>query len=198
MASPLRADPRGPNRDPETRKISGAGPETPRSRRIVWYWFWGFWIVIFAAVIAWGVWGAVTGNGWWFLGHPNPNNVTGPPINGPGLAALQAPNKQSYVGQAFQANFVPVQKKISDTVFLVGPKNVKPTLLVMKTHQTTGIPRTSTAIDVGTLIDITGTVEKPPPPAQARTQWSLSADEANQLAQQGGYIEATIAYYVPR
>jgi len=200
MASPIRADPGGPRRDPEIRKTSGAGPESPRSRRMVWYWFWGFWIVIFAAAIAWGVWGAAAGNGWWFLGHPNPSNVSGPPINGPGLAALQAPNKQPYVGQKFQANYVPVQKKISDTVFLVGPKNATPTLLVIKnsTASRGGVARPSTNIDAGTLIDITGTVEKSPPPAQAQNEWKLSSEEATQLARQGGYIQAAIAFYVPR
>lgn len=201
MASPQRADPGGPRRDAEKRKTSGAGPGSPRSRGTPWRWFWGFWIVIFAAAIAWGVWGAAAGNGWWFLGHPNPSNVQGPPINGPGLAALQASNKQPFVGQKFQANFVPVQKKISDTVFLVGAKNTEPTLMVLKNNNTAGrngVRRPSTIIDAGTSIDITGTMEKPPPQAQAQKEWSLSSEEAAQVERQGGYIEATIAFYVPR
>lgn len=195
MASPLRADPGGPQRDRETRKASGAGPESPRGRRTVWYWRWGFWIVIFAAAIAWGVWGAAVGNGWWFLGHTNPSNVKGPPINGPGLAALQTSNKQSFLGQKFQANFVPVQKKISDTVFWVGPKNSPPTLLVIKSN---GTATKNGVINAGTLIDITGTVQKSPPQAQAQKEWSLSSKGAAQLEREGGYIEATVAFYVPR
>lgn len=205
MASPLRADPGGPRRDPhdpETRKTAGAGPGSPSGRRNAWRWFWGFWIVIFAAAIAWGIWGAVGGNGWWFLGHPNPSNVKGPPVNGQGLAALQAANKQPFVGQKFQANFVPVQKKISDTVFWVGPKNTEPTLMVVKKNNTAGkgsiAARGGTAIEAGTLIDITGTVQKAPPQAQAQQEWSLSSNDAAQLERQGGYIEATIAFYVPR
>lgn len=194
MASPLRADPGGPQRHPEIRKTSGAGPESPRSRRTIWYWWWGFWIVIFAAAIAWGVWGAAAGNGLWFLGHPNPN-VKGPPINGPGLAALQSPNKQAFVGQKFQANFVPVQKEISDTVFWVGAKNTTPTLLVIKSN---GTASKNGAIHAGTLIDITGTVQKSPPQAQAQKEWSLNSDGAAQLEREGGYIEATLAFYVPR
>lgn len=204
MASPLKADPGGPQHDPhdpEARKTSGAGPGSPSGRRVTWYWFWGLWIVIFAAAIAWGVWGAVSGNGWWFLGRANPSNIKGPPMNGPGVAALQATNKQPFVGQKFQANFVPVQKKISDSVFLVGPRNTAPMLLVLKNNTATGSSgRTHvvTLIDAGTLIDITGTIQKPPPQAQAKEQWSLSSKEAAELERQGGYIEATMAFYVPR
>lgn len=195
MASPLRADPGGPRHNFETQKTSRAGPESPRSRKTVWYWWRGFWIVIFAAAIGWGVWGAVGGNGWWFLGRPNPSNVKGAPINGPGLAALQASDKQPFIGQKFQANFVPVQKKISDTVFWIGAKNATPTLLVIKNN---GIAQKNGVIHVGNVIDIIGNVRKAPPRAQAQKQWALSDYGAARLERQGGYIQATIAFYVPR
>lgn len=195
MASPLRADPGGPRRDFESAKTRGAGPESPRSRRTVWFWWWGFWIVIFAAAIAWGIWGAIGGNGWWFLGHPNPSNVKGPPANGPGVAALDSTSKQPFVGQKFQANFVPVQKKVSDSVFWVGPKNTTPTLLVIKSN---GTAQKNGVLHVGDLIDISGTVEKAPPPTQAQKQWALSSNGAGRLEREGGYIQADLAFYVPR
>ncbi|HEX8710690.1 MAG TPA: hypothetical protein VF730_02370 [Terracidiphilus sp.] len=201
MASPQRVgpdDPRYQSDNPQSRRLE----KTPERRRRVWYWWWGFWIVIFAAAIGWGIWGAVGGNGWWFLGRPNPSNVKGPPMNGQGVAALQSPNKQAFVGQKFQANFVPVQKKISDTVFWVGAKNSTPMLLVIKNSDAANrngpSKKVNLTIEKGNLIDITGTVEKAPPQAQAQQQWKLSSSDAARLAREGGYIDATLAYYVPR
>lgn len=194
MASPQRVDPGSPRRDNSNNLPEGRGSEV-RKRRRAWAWWWGFWIAIFAAAIAWGVWGSVTGNGWWFLGHANPSSVKGPAMNGPGLAVLQSPNKAGFVGQKFQANFVPVQKKISDTVFWVGAKNTTPTLVVLKNA---GVASKNGTIQKGNLIDITGTVKKAPPQAQALQQWGLSNSGVAQLEQQGGYVDATLAFYVPR
>jgi hypothetical protein len=146
--------------------------------------------------------GLASGNGWFFIGRAN--HVNAPPINGPGLAALQAPNKQAFVGQQFQANFVPVQKKISSTIYWVGAKNTAPTLLVIKSSPTgKNAPagpekKNGTFIEEGNLVDITGTVEKAPPQAQAQQQWGLSSSDAAQLEHQGGYINGTLVFYVPR
>jgi hypothetical protein len=197
MASPQRVDPgnRGAQNKPGFEKNQSRTLEQ-RRRRTVWYWWWGFWIVIFAAAIGWGVWGAVNGNGWWFVGRQSPGRVHAPPMNGPGVAVLESANKQSFVGQKFQANFVPVQKKISDRVFWVGAKNATPTLLVVKKSGTAG--KNGTTIQKGNLIDITGTMQKAPPQAQAQQQWHLSSSGAARLEQEGGYIDASLAYYVPR
>jgi hypothetical protein len=197
MASPLRADPGGPHRDFENQRKTGAGRDMRRRRGALLQWWWGFWIVIFVFAIAWGIWGAANGNGWWFMGR---HNVTAPAMNGSGVAALQSPSKQAFLGQKFQANFVPVQKKISDSVYWVGPKNAAPTLLVIKNNASTKGPlkKNGTTIQTGNLVDITGTVEKAPPQAQAQREWSLSSNGAAQLEREGGYIQGTLVFYVPQ
>lgn len=197
MASPLRADPDGPRRDLENARKSGAGRNMPRRRGALLYWWWGFWIVVFAFAIGWGIWGAASGNGWWFTGR---HNVNAPPMNGSGVAALEAPSKQAFLGQKFQANFVPVQKKISDSVYWVGAKNSTPTLLVIKNNASTHGPlkKNSTTIQTGNLIDITGTMEKAPPQAQAQNEWALSSNGAARLEREGGYIQGTLVFYVPQ
>lgn len=202
MATPQRADPGGPQRNFENPQTSGAGRESPPRRSGFVYWWWGFWIAVFIFVIGWGLWGLSSGNGWFFVGRSH--HVNAPPINGPGLPALQAPTKQAFIGQKFQANFVPVQKKISETVFWVGPKNTPPTLLVLKNNPIGNnngpgpLKKNGTTFRQGDLIDITGTIEKAPPQAQAQRQWALSGSDAAQLERQGGYIEGTLVFYVPR
>jgi hypothetical protein len=201
MATPQRVDPGGPRGDIENPRRTGARSDTPRRRGAFVYWWWGFWIAIFAFAICWGIWGAAGGNGWWFLGS---HHVKAPPVNGPGVAALQAPSKQAFVGQKFQANFVPVQKKISSTVYWVGPKNTAPTLLVLKNDpnaksgEAGPLKKNGTSINPGNLVDITGTMEKAPPQAQAQQQWALNSSDAAQLESQGGYIQGTLVFYVPR
>lgn len=196
MASPLRADPGGPEHDLKNRRNADAGSDVPRRHSGVLYWWWGLWIAIFIFAIGWGFWGLSSGNGWWFAGS---HKVSTPPMNGPGVAALQAPTKQAFVGQEFQANFVPVQKKISSTVYWVGPSNM-PTLLVVKNNSSANGPvkKNATTIETGNLIDITGTMEKAPPQAQAQQQWALDSSDAAQLERQGGYIQGTLVFYVPR
>ncbi|HEV2135094.1 MAG TPA: hypothetical protein VGR47_12720 [Terracidiphilus sp.] len=95
---------------------------------------------------------------------------------------------------------MPVQKKISDTVYWVGAKNSTPTLLVIKNDSSTKGPlkKNATTIEKGNLIDITGTVEKAPPQAQAQNEWALSSDGAARLEREGGYIQGTLVFYVPR
>lgn len=196
MASPQRVSPGSHREELENSTIRNKNAASEQRRRNqVWYWWWGFWIVIFAAAIGWGVWGAVNGNGWWFVGRPGPGSVHAPPMNGPGVAVLQSPNKQTYVGQKFQANFVPVQKKISNRVFWVGAKNATPTLVVIEKN---GTADKNGAIQKGNLIDITGTVAKAPPQAQAQQRWNLSSNGSARLERQGGYVDASLAYYVPR
>lgn len=199
MATPQRVDPGGPQRDYNNPQRTGAGEAPPR-RSALMYWWWGFWIAIFIFAIGWGVWGLETGNGWFFTNRAQ--HVSAPPVNGPGLAALQAPSKQAFIGQKFQANFVPVQKKISDTVFWVGPKNTPPTLLVLPSStsgQNAGpLKKNSTTIEPGNMIDITGTMQKAPPQAQAQKQWALSNSDAAQLEKEGGYVQGSIVFYVPR
>jgi len=195
MASPQRPEPLRPQRDPEgpaeatKKRKPGAPGGVPR-------WWWGFWIVIFALAIAWGIWGAVSNNGWWFVGHPRPSNVQGPPVSGTGMGVLQAASKQSFIGEHFDIHNVPVRRVVSAQVFWIGPEN--DSMLVVLPPPKSAKAFNGTTIVAGGLADVTGTVAKTPPRDQAQRQWSLRASDAARLEKQGAYIQATQAYWVPR
>src|SRR5690348_5560890 len=98
MASPQRPGPLRTEPAPENPKAAAKREKTSAPGRVP-RWWWGFWIVIFVLAIAWGIWGAVNNNGWWFVGHPRPGNVQGPPVSGTGTGVLQGASKQSFIGE---------------------------------------------------------------------------------------------------
>lgn len=168
-------------------------------------WWWVFWVVIIAIAIWWAGWGWGGSGGWWWGGRartaPTYGTTTTAPANGnyaagaspamatgTGLAVLSATDKQSYVGKQFQVSDVPVQKKVNDHVLWIGAKNATPMLLILSGN---GNSAANAHIDQGSLVTVTGTVQKAPPRSQAKSQWSLSGGGADRLEQQGAYIEAT-------
>lgn len=108
----------------------GGGLETNRpSAWIGWLWVWLFIIIVAAFWFAgWG-WGGH--GGWWWGKKPavalvNPN----PQLTGSGIAIIDAPDKKVYVGQPFDLNNVPVQKKVSSTAIWIGTRSSGPMLVV--------------------------------------------------------------------
>lgn len=192
MASPQFSDPGGPQRDHGDRQNAAVERRSRPRRGGFVYWWWGFWIVILVFALGWGIWGSFDGNGWWFIGRHS-EAAHAPAMNGQGVPVINTQNKLAFVGQKITVHFVPVIKKISDTVFWVGSKNGVPTLLVLS-HPN---PGKNGVIDKGTLVDITGTVQKAPPQAQAQKQWALNSGDAAQLERQGGYIQGTDVFWVP-
>lgn len=126
---PDRMDPNERDRRMPEPEIGG-GLETNRpSAWIGWLWVWLLVIVVAAFWFAgWG-WGGH--GGWWWGKKPavamvNPNIQ----LSGSGIAIMDAPDKQVYVGQPFELNNVPVQKKVSNTAIWVGTRSSGPMLVV--------------------------------------------------------------------
>lgn len=156
------------------------------------------WIIIAAAIVCiiWIAWGFGGTGGWWWGNRnhqPVANLVTSGPAGtnplptGSGVAVLNAGNKQAYIGKPFDARNVTVQNMVNDNAMWVGGQN-SPMLLILG-----GAVNGSAAnahIAQGEAINVTGTVEKAPPAAQAKGQWNLSDDDVNRLEQQGAYIQA--------
>lgn len=216
MASPQRPDPnelRRSHDDLERERLARARMD----RRTVgagFAWWWVFWIIIIALAIWWAGWGWGGSGGWWWGGRgrtvptygtlnpgtantgTNANTGAGGAqgvISGPGLSILTATDKQPYIGKPFQVNNVPVQNQVNDHVLWIGANNSTPMLVVLAGNGNTAA---NAHIGSGSMIDVTGTVQKAPPQAQAQQQWQLSGDDAAQLERQGAYIQATQVHTV--
>ncbi|HEX8710691.1 MAG TPA: hypothetical protein VF730_02375 [Terracidiphilus sp.] len=197
----------------ERRSAAGAG----------FAWWWVFWVVIIGLAIWWAGWGWGGTGGWWWSGRartapmygttsaaPGTNNGTAmngtagnantgyggqAAISGPGVSALTATNKQPYIGKPFQVSNVPVQDKVSDQVLWIGGNN-SPSMLVVLAGN--GNSAANAHIGSGDIVNVTGTVQKAPPQAQAKQQWSLNDDDTAKLEHQGAYIQATQVHKVQR
>lgn len=163
----------------------------------IWSRLW-IYIVIAAAIVCiiWIAWGFGGTGGWWWGNRTHPavaNLVTSGPAGtnplptGNGVAVLNAPNKQAFIGKPFNVQNVTVQNKINNNAMWVGGKN-GPMLLILGQSASSG---GNADISTGQAINVTGTVQKAPSAQQAKNQWQLSDDDVNQLEQQGAYIQAT-------
>jgi hypothetical protein len=209
MASPQQRPDPGENRRIYENLERSRRERGTRAAGFAWWWvFWG----LISGLAMWGGGGGGGGSGgWWWGGRARTgpgSGYTAPagtnnaaPANGnyagganqavttgAGVAVLNATNKQSYVGKQFQVSDVPVQKKVNDHVLWIGARNATPMLLILSGN---GNSAANAHIDKGSLISVTGTVQKAPPRSQAKSQWSLSGGGADRLEQQGAYIEAT-------
>lgn len=199
MASPN--DPLRDNRRVERDDIGrGAGAG--------WVWIW-VWIVIIIILVVWfGGWGWGGYGGWWWgnrnirvvqplngngnnagaINNGAGNNGANALPTGSGVAVLNATDKQPFVGKPFEVNRIPVQNEVNDHVLWVGENNSTPMLVVL-----TGADNNAANANIsqGTLVNITGTVQKAPPKDQAKNNWKLGDDDVNRLEQEGAYIQAT-------
>lgn len=218
MASPQqRPDPDQNRRDYEDLQRARMERRAATGAGFAWWWF--FWVIIIALAIWWAGWGWGGSGGWWWGGRTrnapaygtnatpgtnntapgNANGANSAPggsqaaITGPGLSVLNATDKNQYIGKPFQINNVPVQNQINNHAMWIGANNGAQMLVVLTGN---GNMAANAHISQGSLINVTGTVEKAPPQAQAKSQWKLSDDDASQLERQGAYVQATQVHTV--
>lgn len=196
MASPQRPDLRGtqPHFEPE---LNTSLPPRSAGRRLAFAWWWIFLLAVLILALWWAIWGwAGTGGYWWAGRAASKPTVTRqtpvPEIRGMGLEILTATDRRPFVGRSFQVSTVPVINKTNDQAVWIGTKTTPPMLLILGN----GASPPNTTIVAGSLLDVTGTVDKAPPAAQAKSQWNLSTKAASQLENQGVYIQATRVYAI--
>src|SRR6185437_16065915 len=155
-----------------------------------------WWLLLTACVIfgvAWAIWGWSGTGGWWSAGRVKsepPANISprAQPmtVQGTGVEILTAVNRRPFAGRTFQVSTVPVISKSNNQAVWIGTKTAPPMLLILNSADASIVP--------GTLLDVSGTVEKAPTAAQASAKWKLSGSDASQLENQGVYIQATKVY----
>lgn len=197
MASPQRPDPGGPQPHFEP-ELDTSGPRRSAKGRLAFAWWW---LLLTAAVIfalAWAIWGWSGTGGWWSAGHvqsapsANTSQNAQPTISGMGVEVLTAANRRPFIGRNFQVSTVPVIRAVNNQAVWIGTKTAPPMLLILGN----GSVPANTQISTGTLLDVTGTIEKAPSASQAKTQWNLDSTAAAQLEKQGVYIQASHAYAI--
>jgi len=123
---------------------------------------------------------------------PEPQNANGhvstafnTETTGQGLQVLGALNKQGYIGQPFQVQNVPVQTIVNHHAMWVGETRQSSMLVVL--------PNGKSIDDAGhgDFVNIVGTVQKAPPPAQAKHEWGLNDEGAQTMTEQGVYVLAS-------
>jgi len=194
MASPQRPNPRGPQLHFEPELQTKHAPRTP-GQRVAFAWWW---LLLTACVIfglAWAIWGWSGTGGWWSAGRvksepaANTSQRAQPmTVQGTGVEILTAVNRRPFAGRTFQVSTVPVISKSNNQAVWIGTKTAPPMLLVLNSADANIVP--------GTLLDVSGTVEKAPASAQASKEWKLSGSHASQLENQGVYIQATKVYAI--
>lgn len=181
--------------------------------------FWWVWFIILVCAFVWFAgWGWGSHGGWWWgtrrVTGPNAPAVNGRTYNGPtatpvapatgaantssasggaganSAAALLASNKRQFEGKPLQASGVPVVKKVTNDVFWVG-SNASAALLVVA--KVPGNQVSAAKVKPGESVNVSGTVEKAPPAAEAEKDWGLDRTEAARLEQEGAYLNATQA-----
>lgn len=114
---------------------------------------------------------------------------TGPPPSGPGIKVLDAADKQPFVGKHFQADNVPVERKVNDRALWITTGSNPPMLAVVA-----GGPNSSPSggkIQPGSPVDASGTVQTAPPGYEAKRQWDLSDADVARLEKEGVYIQVS-------
>lgn len=164
-------------------------------------WMWICTAIVIVVACVWMAWGFGGTGGWWArAAHrsrvaesgpgvaSNGHVISIPKLTGSGVAALDANDKKSFVGQAFDVNGVTVQENAGSHALWIGSSNSTPMLVVV--DEPSGSAETANLAE-GDLANVNGTIEKAPPAKQAQSKWSLSDDDTQRLEQQGVYIQAT-------
>lgn len=200
MGSPQRQ----PSIPPDRREPSGAfdrrGPQLENlsqvdklDHQVSSGWRFGFWWVWILVIV--GIW--YVGYGWgghggWLHARPAVQNDTA--LSGQGVDALSMENKARFANQAFNLRNAVVERRASDRALWIGSKfNAVPTLLILPAGNNSSI----SAIGQGDWIDTNGRIYAAPRPAQAKQQWGLSDQDAQQLQTQGAYFQAIGVEQVP-
>lgn len=192
MASPQRPEFHGipSDDDPQSRGLRPGHP--PAGRRVKFLIAWLIAIILVAAFLYWVAFGWGGSGGYWWHRQATPTQSSASqPMTGSGLAAMNATDRQPYIGQSFQLSNVPIQRKVSNRMFWIGPNSQSPMLVVLNGNQN---PANFNSLGTGSSIDVTGTVMKAPPTPAAASQWSLNDPDLAQLEKEGVYIQATQIY----
>lgn len=114
---------------------------------------------------------------------------TGPPPSGPGIKVLDAVNKLAFIGKPFQADNVPVERKVNDRALWIATSSNPPMLAVVS-----GSPNTnpsSAPVRPGSAVDASGTIEAAPSATQAKQQWDLTDADVARMEKEGVYIQVS-------
>ena len=154
-----------------------------------WRWIW-VWPLIAALFLWWAGWGWGGSGGWWFAHLHSENHVAD---SGGSRAPLQqadtardilaSRDKVMFIGQRFEANNIPVQKRVNSRVIWIGADN--PMLAIMPGTPSDVVKNAA----AGKEIDVAGVIKQAPAPDQAKQQWALNDQDMLQLERQGAYIE---------
>ncbi|HTZ73364.1 MAG TPA: hypothetical protein VMB47_05555 [Candidatus Aquilonibacter sp.] len=158
------------------------------SRGAWWPILW-IWLVIIGIGCFWFVgWGWGSWGGYW---RTRVHAGTVPPLSGSGVAIVETTNKIPFVGQVFNLKNVPVQSKVSNNAFWIGPNNKPPTLLIVA-----GMAYNPTHFNIkpGDEIAVNGVVKNAPAAAAARQNWDLSDKGATRLEAEHAYLNANTIY----
>jgi hypothetical protein len=187
MASPQRSFPENP---PPHRPQLEDLQHGPAARAVSGGWRFGLWWISILLILAiwYAGWGWGGHGGWWFH-HGQPVNDA--LEDGDGAGVLNTTLKQQYIGQAFQARSLPVERAAGPNAVWIGsPFNSVPTLLALPAGPQTAAITSSAAVARGEWLDVNGTVEAAPNGAQAKQWWNLNASDLNRLANQGAFVQA--------
>lgn len=192
MASPQRPEFHGiPEND------RGLRPGRPPARQRAGFLFaWLIAVLLFAAFLYWVAFGWGGSGGYWWHHQETPvQSSAAHPVKGSGLAALEAEDKQPFIGKTFQVTNVPIQRKVSNRIFWIGRNSQSPMLVVFTGNGSSGNLK---SLASGTTVDIRGTIEKAPATTDAASQWPLSEPELAQLEKEGAYVRATQMTWAPK
>ena len=129
-----------------------------------------------------------TGGYWWHAQSEPAQSTTAHPMTGSGLAILNSADRKPFMGRPFQLSNVAIQRKVSNSMFWIGPNSQLPMLVVLNGNQNSAQFQ---SLKTGSKIDVTGTVTKAPPTPDAASQWRLNDPDLGQLEKEGVYIQAT-------
>ncbi|MGA7523001.1 MAG: hypothetical protein WBW84_10995 [Acidobacteriaceae bacterium] len=203
MASPQRKFPAEADRSAElhAEPRPSVPPKPPVSNRRRYY----AWVIVGLILGFWYVGFGWGNSGGWIWGNGNRNATVrvaeDGDVSGPGVVILEVANKQDYIGQSFQVRNVAVDHWSGNRAVWIGSRHsYLPILLILPSASplapavtsaaSSGSPETGPSGRVQRL-DVTGSIMKAPPTAQAQQQWNLSDDDVDQLEGEGVYIQAS-------
>lgn len=110
-------------------------------------------------------------------------------VSGPGVGVLTATNKKPFIGDPFSVNNAVVRSRVNDHALWIAANSTVAPMLV----ELSGAGNTTANAHIAgrDYVNVTGTVRKAPPQAQARHSWKLGSRAAKRLAREGAYIQGT-------
>ena len=190
MAEPLRKNPEvlnPPDQTPSRQfKVYRYGDPNRGPRR------WWFWILVAGVVIWFVIWGRGTKSSQSVVTPASTPPPAAAPASQPAVdIATLLSNGGQYLGKQVHLRDALVQGVQGSQSIFVGPSSSQQLLVLLKKG---AVPETlqgkPNPIPNGGVVTITGTVEKPPSPAELEHRAGITREKAEQIVQQGIVIEA--------